>query len=142
MAKKTLDDPHNVFHYLLTTHAPLIQKNIKSLRKKGHLPEKDDMGRKVEDWEFHEAGMRGLMEAAAKYKPEFGPFSTYASASIRGRIQSHADSMNQIPRHLRMQAKRFTEMQQGVPEATPTPGPAVAEVPAASPPPAPVKPKV
>lgn len=111
MAKKTLDDPHNVFHYLLTTHAPLIQKSINSLRAKGHLPAG------MEDWEFHEAGMRGLMEAVSKYDPKFGPFSAYANASIRGRIQSHADSQHEIPKHIRMQAKRFGQMQQSVPAA-------------------------
>lgn len=107
MAKKPLDDPNNVLHYLLVTHAPLINKSIKSLRAKGHLPAQEEM----EDWELHEAGMRGLMEAVTKYDPKLGPFSTYASSSIRGRIQSHADSAHQIPKHIRMQAKRFGEMQ-------------------------------
>lgn len=107
MAKKPLDDPNNVLHYLLTTHAPLIQKHINSLRGSGKLPSREEM----EDWELHEAGMRGLMEAVHKYKPEVGSFQPYAEASIRGRIQSHADSMHQIPKHIRMQAKRFGEMQ-------------------------------
>jgi DNA-directed RNA polymerase specialized sigma subunit len=107
MAKKPLDDPNNVLHYLLVTHAPLINKSIKSLRAKGHLPPQEEM----DDWELHEAGMRGLMEAVTKYDPKLGPFATYASSSIRGRIQSHADSMHQIPKHIRMQAKRFGEMQ-------------------------------
>ena len=119
MAKKPLDDPNNVLHYLLVTHAPLINKSIKSLRAKGHLPSQEDM----EDWELHEAGMRGLMEAVTKYDPKVGPFSTYANASIRGRIQSHADSAHQIPKHIRMQAKRFSEMQKQTPtQASATPG--------------------
>lgn len=107
MAKKPLDDPNNVLHYLLVTHAPLINKSIKSLRGKNLIPSQEEM----DDWELHEAGMRGLMEAVTKYDPKLGPFSTYASSSIRGRIQSHADSMHQIPKHIRMQAKRFGEMQ-------------------------------
>ena len=115
MAKKPLDDPNNVLHYLLVTHAPLINKSIKSLRAKGHLPSQEDM----EDWELHEAGMRGLMEAVTKYDPKVGPFSTYANASIRGRIQSHADSAHQIPKHIRMQAKRFGEMQRQTPSQDP-----------------------
>lgn len=116
MAKKPLDDPNNVLHYLLVTHAPLIQRNIKSLRNKNLLPSQDEM----EDWELHEAGMRGLMEAVTKYNPKLGPFSTYANSSIRGRIQSHADSMHQIPKHIRTQAKRFAEFQQKQTQ-TPTP---------------------
>jgi len=140
MAKKPLDDPHNVFNYMLTTHAPLIQKSINSLRAKGHLPTG------MEDWEFHEAGMRGLMEAVAKYDPKFGPFSTYANASIRGRIQSHADSLHEIPKHIRMQAKRFGQMQQQAPEVSKLPVPAAtpAETTPATPsvPPANEKPKV
>lgn len=106
MAKKPIEDPNNLMHYLLVTHAPLIQKNIKSLRAKGHLPSQEDM----EDWEFHEAGMRGLMEAVTKYDPKLGSFPTYANASIRGRIQNHADSLHQIPKHIRMQAKRYEEL--------------------------------
>lgn len=106
MTKKTIDDPNNVLHYLLTTHAPLINQQIKSLRNAEKLPSETD------DTEFHETGMQGLMEAVVKYKPEIGPFANYASQMIRGRIQNHADNMYNIPKHIRMQAKRYSKMQE------------------------------
>jgi DNA-directed RNA polymerase specialized sigma subunit len=92
--------------------------------------------------------MRGLMEAVTKYDPKLGPFSTYAGSSIRGRIQSHADSMHQIPKHIRMQAKRFGEMQRQPAPQEPAPAATVnqpATPPAAEPTPMPstgAKPKV
>lgn len=108
MTKKTIDDPNNVLHYLLTTHAPLINQQIKSLRKAEKLPSEEE----ADDTEFHEPGMQGLMEAVVKYKPEIGPFANYASQMIRGRIQNHADNMYNIPKHIRMQARRYSKMQE------------------------------
>jgi DNA-directed RNA polymerase specialized sigma subunit len=114
MADK-INDPKNLMHYLLVTHAPLIHQSIRSLKKAGKIPE--DM----EDWEFHEQGIRGLMEAVRAYNPEVAqrtmpdsknPFSTFAQSRIRGRIQDHADSLHQIPKHIRQQAKRFTAQEQ------------------------------
>lgn len=103
-------DPKNLQHYLMVTHAPLINKTIKSLKAAGHIPEH------MEDWEFHQEGIRGLMEALRDYKPSVteniksessNPFATFASSRIRGRIQDHAQSMHMIPKHIRQQAKRF-----------------------------------
>lgn len=111
----SIKDPKNLMHYLLTTHAPLINQTVQGLKSAGKLP-KD-----MEDWEFHEAGMRGLMEAVMDYKPEIAqrtmpgsknPFATFARTRISGRIQDHADSMHQIPKHIRQQAKRFEAQSQ------------------------------
>ena len=118
MAEKT-NDPKNLMHYLTTTHAPLIHQNIRSLKRKGKIPE--DM----EDWEFHEQGMRGLMEAVRDYDPEVAkrtmpdsknPFATFAQSRIRGRIQDHAESLHKIPKHIRRQAKRYAEHEQAAAE--------------------------
>lgn len=124
MAKKPIEDPNNLLHYLFVTHAPLIQKSIRSLKGKGHIPSKDMYGNEIEDWEFHEAGMRGLMEAVTKYDPKIGPFSAYANQSIRGRIQSHADSLHHIPKHIRMQAKGYEKLHGGAPPPEPQTQPA------------------
>jgi DNA-directed RNA polymerase specialized sigma subunit len=102
-----IKDTNNVLHYLLMTHAPLIQRQLKSLRASNKLPPEHE----VDDTEFHEPAMQGLMEAVVKYKPEVGPFANYASQMIRGRIQNHADNMYAIPKHIRTQAKQFSQMQ-------------------------------
>ena len=110
MANDKIKDPKNLENYLISTYAPLIHKNIVSLKKSGLVPEH------MEDWEFHEPGIRGLMEAVHDYNPEAAkrlnpdsknPFETFAHSRIRGKIQDHADSMYGIPKHLRRQAKRF-----------------------------------
>ena len=108
-------DPKNLMNYLLTTHAPLINQTINSLKSTGKLPQG------MEDWEFHEPGMRGLFEAVRDYKPEIAqrtmpesknPFATFARTRIAGRIQDHADSMHHVPKHIRQQAKRFEAQSQ------------------------------
>ena len=110
MANDKIKDPKNLENYLISTYAPLIHKNISSLKASGRLPEH------MEDWEFHEPGIRGLMEAVHDYNPEAAkrlnpdaknPFEAFAHSRIRGKIQDHADSMHAIPKHLRRQAKRF-----------------------------------
>ncbi len=112
-------DPKNLQHYIMVTHAPLVNMAIKSLKASGNIPEH------MEDWEFHEQGMRGLMEALRDYKHDVAqrinpesknPFATFASSRIRGRIQDHAQSMHAIPKHIRQQAKGF-ERQQKLQEA-------------------------
>lgn len=106
MTKKQLDDPNNLFSYLMVTHAPLIHKSIKSLRKSNKLPPEDNM----EDEEFHFPGMVGLMEAVRKYKPDLGEFAQYAESMIRGQIQAHASAAHDVPKHIRMKAKRFAKL--------------------------------
>lgn len=114
MADK-INDPKNLMHYILTTHAPLIHQTIRSLKSAGKIPQ--DM----EDWEFHEQGIRGLMEAVRAYDPEVAkrtmpdsknPFAAFAQTRIKGRIQDHAESLHQIPKHIRQQAKRFSAYEQ------------------------------
>lgn len=130
-------DPKNLEQYLLTTYAPLIHSNIKALKASGKLPES------MEDWEFHEPAMHGLMQAIDAYDPEVAkrvntnsknPFKTLANSRIRGKIQDHADKMFAIPKHIRMQAKRFESQNRPQGQLIPQ-----AETPAAVP--EPTKPK-
>ena len=122
MSNNKPKDPNNLESYLLYTHAPLIHRAVSSLKAKGHIP--DDM----EDWEFNEAGIRGLMEAVRDYNPEVAkrvnpasknPFADFAHTRIRGRIQDHAQSMHAIPKHMRQQAKRFEQFSAQTAQETP-----------------------
>jgi hypothetical protein len=110
MSSNPIKDPKNLESYLISTYAPLIHSNIRSLKAAGKIPDH------MEDWEFHEPAIKGLMEAVHAYNPEIAarvnpnsnnPFATLANSRIRGRIQDHADSMHAIPKYIRRQAKRF-----------------------------------
>lgn len=116
-----IKNKHNVQNYLLTTYAPLINSSIKSLKGAGRIPQH------IEDHELHEPAIRGLMEAVRDYNHDKAlrtmpdsknPFATFASTRIKGRIQDHADSMHQLPKHLRVQASRYAKLQQQKPEGS------------------------
>lgn len=110
MPSDKIKDPNNLESYLLYTHAPLIHRAVSSLKASGKMPQN------MEDWEFDEPAVRGLMEAIRDYNPEVAkrvnpesknPFADFAHTRIRGRILDHAQSMHAIPKHIRQQAKRF-----------------------------------
>lgn len=102
-----LNDPKNLFGYLLTSHAPLINKTINHLRAKEWLPSAEV----ISDDDLHPAAIHGLMEAVSSYKPHLGSFKTHAFNRMKGRILDHAKHLDEIPHHIRADAKAYYKAQ-------------------------------
>jgi RNA polymerase sigma factor FliA len=86
----------------LVEHAPTIQKLAKKIHRR--LPPN------VEVSDLFSAGMLGLLQASAKFKPAMGAqFGSYAHLRIRGAILDSLRDMDWAPRELRRKGRAIGE---------------------------------
>ncbi|MFW5824910.1 MAG: RNA polymerase sigma factor FliA [Marinobacter sp.] len=86
-------------HQLVEQHAPLVKKI--ALHLMARLPDSVQLD------DLIQAGMVGLLEAAAKYQPDRGAsFETYAGIRIRGAIVDEVRKGDWVPRSVHRNARR------------------------------------
>ena len=86
-------------HQLVEQHAPLVKKI--ALHLMARLPDS------VQLEDLMQAGMMGLLEAAAKYQSDRGAsFETYAGIRIRGAIVDEIRKGDWVPRSVHRNARR------------------------------------
>lgn len=86
-------------HQLVEQHAPLVKKI--ALHLMARLPDSVQLD------DLIQAGMVGLLEAAAKYQPDRGAsFETYAGIRIRGAIVDEIRKGDWVPRSVHRNARR------------------------------------
>ncbi len=88
-------------HHLVEQHAPLVKKI--ALHLMARLPDS------VQLEDLMQAGMVGLLEAAAKYQSDRGAsFETYAGIRIRGAIVDEIRKGDWVPRSVHRNARRVS----------------------------------
>lgn len=88
-------------HQLVEQHAPLVKKI--ALHLMARLPDS------VQLEDLMQAGMMGLLEAAAKYQSDRGAsFETYAGIRIRGAIVDEVRKGDWVPRSVHRNARRVS----------------------------------
>lgn len=88
-------------HQLVELHAPLVKKI--ALHLMARLPDS------VQLEDLMQAGMMGLLEAAAKYQSDRGAsFETYAGIRIRGAIVDEIRKGDWVPRSVHRNARRVS----------------------------------
>lgn len=88
-------------HQLVEQHAPLVKKI--ALHLMARLPDSVQLD------DLMQAGMMGLLEAAAKYQSDRGAsFETYAGIRIRGAIVDEIRKGDWVPRSVHRNARRVS----------------------------------
>lgn len=88
-------------HHLVEQHAPLVKKI--ALHLLARLPDSVQLD------DLMQAGMVGLLEAAAKYQSDRGAsFETYAGIRIRGAIVDEIRKGDWVPRSVHRNARRVS----------------------------------
>lgn len=67
-------------------------------------------GCSIEPDDLFSEGVKGLVKASKKYRPDKGKFATYARQSIRGEIMEYIDkhrTLTHVPKPLRKEVNRF-----------------------------------
>jgi DNA-directed RNA polymerase specialized sigma subunit len=120
----SLKDPKNqqILNDFFSEHAPLIHKQVKTLRAAGKIP------KHIEDEDLHFAGIHGLVDAVHKYDHDVAsrlsregenPFIKYAEQRIRGKMLDHAAAQDVVPKQLRTRAKNLAAQAAGTKASKP-----------------------